>query len=70
MSYFGAEDYGKAIHSYEQFLKTVDPNNKSVTTFLAESYAERGDFENAIRWQEKAIGLSGGNAKDPPLQLL
>lgn len=64
MSHFGAQNYDKAIRSYELFLKTVEPSNKLVLMFLAEAYAECGDFEKAIERQKKVIELAGDNIKE------
>jgi len=56
-------DGRKAIELAEAACKLTDYKRGSYLSTLAAAYAENGDFDKAIKYQEKAIGLADSNVR-------
>jgi tetratricopeptide (TPR) repeat protein len=51
------DDSAKALRAARQACELTDYQNDICVELLACVYAERGDFDSAVRWQRKALGL-------------
>ena len=56
-------DGEKALETAEKAASILGLNNSGLLLALAASYAETGDFESAVEWQEKAIQLAPESSK-------
>jgi tetratricopeptide (TPR) repeat protein len=63
-------DGKKALDAALRACELADYKNPSYLDTLAAAYARVGDFENAIRWQEKALDLYGKPGRDDIRQRL
>jgi tetratricopeptide (TPR) repeat protein len=57
--FYGTSDYEKAIDAYVQGLQR-DPDNEVAAYNIGYSYNDRGDFQNALTYLNKAIQLKPG----------
>jgi tetratricopeptide (TPR) repeat protein len=54
----------RAIELAKQACEVTEYKQAHILSTLAASYAETGDFENAITWSQKAVELGGDQTKD------
>ena len=51
-------DGKKAVESATQACEMTNWNDPDMLGTLAAAYAETGDFDDAIKWQQKAVDLT------------
>ena len=51
------QDTARAIQAMKRACEQTEYRREICLQLLASFYAEKGDFENAVRWQEKALKL-------------
>lgn len=57
------KDVAKAIEASKQACEHTDYKGPICLQLLASFYAQSGDFDNAVRWQEKALKLATWNVE-------
>src|SRR5262249_6387826 len=59
----GLRDGRRALELADKAARSTGYENPSVLDSLAAAYAETGDFQQAITWQERAVALAPDQAK-------
>ena len=54
----GVRNGTRAVEIADQACKLTDYKNPAYLDTLAAAFAEKGDFANALKWQEEAVKLS------------
>jgi tetratricopeptide (TPR) repeat protein len=55
---------GQALAHAKRALELAGDDNAAIFETLSAAYAELGDFDNAVRWQEKAVQMASYPTKD------
>ncbi len=55
---------GQALAHAKRALELAGDDNAAIFETLSAAYAELGDFDNAVRWQEKAVQMASDPTKD------
>ena len=65
----GVRNGAKAIEMAIQACKLTEYKNAAFIDTLAAAYAEKGNFDEALKWQEEAVKLSGDQPEDVKKEL-
>ncbi len=57
-------DGQQALEHAQRVVELVGDNDASVLDSLAAAYAQLGDFQQAVLWQQKAVEMAGKKIKD------
>ena len=57
-------DGGQALAHARRAVELAGDDNAGLLDSLSAAYAELGDFEEAVRWQRKAVQIASDEIKD------